>query len=205
MKYSRIIYTQPDLTSFFSRGGIFKLLWSPGIDSKESIPPAYVALAGRYDNSIPTRLLAPIDCSKMSAQPSWLIFNDDENGFLHLGYLLHGELFASWCALRLSLLIPVYFLFVHTVCLLAWAFYEASITKRKKDVEQAHTTSYFCNKINEIASEEELATIYRYVFTTYYIFTFFRKWGTRCRSRSTMVFSGVKPACFPPTSSQVSH
>jgi hypothetical protein len=28
-----------------NRGGIFKLLWSPGIDSKELIPPAY-ALAG---------------------------------------------------------------------------------------------------------------------------------------------------------------
>jgi hypothetical protein len=27
---------------YFS-GGIFKLLWSPEIDSKESIPPAYVA------------------------------------------------------------------------------------------------------------------------------------------------------------------
>jgi hypothetical protein len=26
-----------------ARGGIFKLLWSPEIDSKESIPPAYVA------------------------------------------------------------------------------------------------------------------------------------------------------------------
>ncbi len=35
------------------------------IDSKESIPP--YALAGRYDNSIPTRLLAPIDCYKIPA------------------------------------------------------------------------------------------------------------------------------------------
>ncbi len=26
-----------------TRGGIFKLLWRPGIDSMESIPPAYVA------------------------------------------------------------------------------------------------------------------------------------------------------------------
>jgi hypothetical protein len=90
---------------------------SPGIDSKESVPPAYVAsagivkqsigvrnqvgirlsyrpirlhsladfvllesilelpkslqiriLAGRYDNPLPTRFLAPIDCSKIPAQ-----------------------------------------------------------------------------------------------------------------------------------------
>ncbi len=26
-----------------NRAGIFKLLWSPGIDSRESIPPVYVA------------------------------------------------------------------------------------------------------------------------------------------------------------------
>ncbi len=32
---------------------------SPGIDSKESIPPAYIcSLAGRYDSPIPTRFLA---------------------------------------------------------------------------------------------------------------------------------------------------
>jgi hypothetical protein len=35
-----------------------KLLWSPGIDSKELIPPAY-ALAGLYNNPIPARLIAP--------------------------------------------------------------------------------------------------------------------------------------------------
>ncbi len=31
----------------------------------ESILPAYVAMAGRYDKPIPTRFLAPIDCSKI--------------------------------------------------------------------------------------------------------------------------------------------
>jgi hypothetical protein len=46
-----------------------KLLWSPGIDSKELIPPAYV-LAGLYNNPIPTRFLAPLDCSKVPA-PCW--------------------------------------------------------------------------------------------------------------------------------------
>jgi hypothetical protein len=107
-----------------SRAGIFKLIWSPGIDTKESIPPAYVAwdrickrlrrpgidsedsippafvvrragttnrvivparqaenrflgsikglqiraLTGRYDNPIPTRFLAPIDCLKITEQ-----------------------------------------------------------------------------------------------------------------------------------------
>ncbi len=43
-----------------------KLLWSPGIDSKELIPPAY-ALAGLYNNTIPARFLAPLDCSKVQA------------------------------------------------------------------------------------------------------------------------------------------
>ncbi len=47
---------------------IFKRLWSPGIDSKEWIRPAYVALAGRYDNPIPTRFLAPIDSLKIPSQ-----------------------------------------------------------------------------------------------------------------------------------------
>jgi hypothetical protein len=46
-----------------------KLLWSPGIDSKELIPPAN-ALAGLYDNPIPARFLAPIHCSKVPA-PCW--------------------------------------------------------------------------------------------------------------------------------------
>jgi hypothetical protein len=41
-----------DLIEMPSWGGIFKLLWSPGIDCKESIPPAYLALAGRYDNRL---------------------------------------------------------------------------------------------------------------------------------------------------------
>jgi hypothetical protein len=39
------------------------LLRSPGIDSKELIPPAY-ALAGLYNNPIPARFLAPLDFSK---------------------------------------------------------------------------------------------------------------------------------------------
>ncbi len=43
--------------------GIFKLLRRPGIDSD-----SLCRLAGRYDNPIPTRFLAPIDCSKIPAQ-----------------------------------------------------------------------------------------------------------------------------------------
>jgi hypothetical protein len=42
---------------------IGKHLRSPGIDSKELIPPAN-ALAGLYNNPIPARFLAPLDCSK---------------------------------------------------------------------------------------------------------------------------------------------
>ncbi len=45
----------PDQAIVESIDGIFKLLRSLGIDSKESIPPS-----GRYDNSIPTRFLAHI-------------------------------------------------------------------------------------------------------------------------------------------------
>jgi hypothetical protein len=71
-----------------------KLLWSPGINSKELIPPAYAlvgqslyflmfikprnrfqgmnsaglcSLAGRYDNPIPPWFLAPIDSLKIPA------------------------------------------------------------------------------------------------------------------------------------------
>jgi hypothetical protein len=52
-----------------NRAGIFKLLRSPGIDSMEYLPPAYVcSLAGRYGNPIPSRFLAPIDRSKIPAQ-----------------------------------------------------------------------------------------------------------------------------------------
>jgi hypothetical protein len=45
----------------------FKLLWSPGIDSKELIPQAY-AMAGLYNNPIPARFLVPLDCSKVPAK-----------------------------------------------------------------------------------------------------------------------------------------
>ncbi len=48
-----------------SRVRIFKRLWSPGIDSKESIPPAYEARRAGTNNPIPTRFLAPIDCLKI--------------------------------------------------------------------------------------------------------------------------------------------
>ncbi len=45
----------------------FKLVRNPRLDSKESIPPACVASWGRYDNPIPTRFLASIDCLKIPA------------------------------------------------------------------------------------------------------------------------------------------
>ncbi len=44
---------------------IFKRLWSPGIDSKEWTPPAYVAWRA---GTIPARFLAPIDCLKIPTQ-----------------------------------------------------------------------------------------------------------------------------------------
>jgi hypothetical protein len=44
-----------------------------GIDSLKSIPGLFISLkiqplAGRYDNPIPPRFLAPIDCSKIPTQ-----------------------------------------------------------------------------------------------------------------------------------------
>jgi hypothetical protein len=42
---------------------LLKLLWSPGINSKELIPPPY-AQADLYNNPFPARFLAPLDCSK---------------------------------------------------------------------------------------------------------------------------------------------
>jgi hypothetical protein len=51
------------------RARILKLLSCPRIDSKESIPLAYVvAWRSRYDNPIPTRFLAPIDWLEIPAQ-----------------------------------------------------------------------------------------------------------------------------------------
>jgi hypothetical protein len=46
-----------------ARAQIYKRLSSPGIDSAR-----LCSLAGRYDNPIPTRFPAPIDCSKIPAQ-----------------------------------------------------------------------------------------------------------------------------------------
>ncbi len=47
----------------------FKTFKEPRIDSKELTLPAYVlcSLAGRYDNPLPSRLLAPLECFKILA------------------------------------------------------------------------------------------------------------------------------------------
>jgi hypothetical protein len=50
-----------------ARARIFKLLRSPRIDSTEPIPPGCVPWRAAYDNLIPTRFLAPIDCLKIPA------------------------------------------------------------------------------------------------------------------------------------------
>ncbi len=59
--------------------GIFKLLKSPGIDSRESIrrnrfqgidSASLCSMAGWYDNPTPTRFLAPMDCLKIPALES---------------------------------------------------------------------------------------------------------------------------------------
>jgi hypothetical protein len=73
MKYiqliiSYIIYVMCGVVSTKStRARICKTLRSLGIYSKELIPPAYVAWRPGTTNPIPTRFLAPIDCSKIPA------------------------------------------------------------------------------------------------------------------------------------------
>ncbi len=47
----------PPICTLAFRARIFKHLRSQGIDSKELIPPAYVAWRAGYDNAIPTRFL----------------------------------------------------------------------------------------------------------------------------------------------------
>jgi hypothetical protein len=55
---AHIVQVQAGLT----RARIFKRLRSPGIDSA-----SLCSLAGRYDNPIPSRFLAPMCCSKIPA------------------------------------------------------------------------------------------------------------------------------------------
>jgi hypothetical protein len=54
-----------------ARARIFKLSRSPGIDSKESIPPAYAAWLSGTTTLYPTRFLAPIDCLQIPAQATY--------------------------------------------------------------------------------------------------------------------------------------
>jgi hypothetical protein len=87
--------------AYVARARIFKLSRSPRIDSKKPIPPGCVAWragtttlfllgsfsphrlfkfpvqAGRYDNPIPTRFLAPIDCSQIPALKNNTICSDN--------------------------------------------------------------------------------------------------------------------------------
>ncbi len=49
-----------------SREGIFKLLWSPGIDSKEWIPSAYVAWRACTTTLFLLGFCSPQDCPKIS-------------------------------------------------------------------------------------------------------------------------------------------
>jgi hypothetical protein len=52
------------------RGDILKLLRSPGKISRNRFRASLCGLADQYDNPIPTRFLAPTDCSKIPAQAS---------------------------------------------------------------------------------------------------------------------------------------
>jgi hypothetical protein len=93
----------------------FKLLRSPGINSA-----SLCSLAGQYDNPIPTRFLAPLDCLKIPAQDSFFhnscssgkLTNDDEMtqtessaGFLGFwsptGGLVGGAQSKTWKSFKL--------------------------------------------------------------------------------------------------------
>ncbi len=63
--------SQPEFLMKDPRVRNFKLLGSPGIDSKELILNL-CRPAGRYDNPIPTRFRAPCECLKFPAQASIL-------------------------------------------------------------------------------------------------------------------------------------
>ncbi len=56
-----------------ARSRTFKLLRRLGIDLRNGFRQPMYSLACRYDNPIPTRFLAPLDCSKIPAQfrKSW--------------------------------------------------------------------------------------------------------------------------------------
>ncbi len=56
--------------STMTKARVFKLSWSPGIDSMGTNSACLCSLAGRYDKPIPTRFLAPIGCLKIPAQLS---------------------------------------------------------------------------------------------------------------------------------------
>ncbi len=61
-----------------SRDGIFTLLRSPeSIQRNQFLRQAVFSLGGRYDNPIPTRFLAPIDCLKIPA-PVYLLSQNEE-------------------------------------------------------------------------------------------------------------------------------
>ncbi len=60
MRYAANKFLQSKVTT---ETVIFKLLRSPGIESASQCN-----LAGQYDNPFPTRLLVPIDSSKIPAQ-----------------------------------------------------------------------------------------------------------------------------------------
>jgi hypothetical protein len=60
LRSPRIDSKEPILPGCVAWARIFKLLRTPGIDSKKSIPPCSLcSQAGRYDEPIPTRFLAP--------------------------------------------------------------------------------------------------------------------------------------------------
>jgi hypothetical protein len=75
------------------RDGIFTSLWSPGIDSNESIPPACVPDGPVQQPISCSRFLAPIDCYQIPAPSkntgTLHLFKDDMTVILLRGNFIH--------------------------------------------------------------------------------------------------------------------
>ncbi len=88
--FKRLRSPRIDFAAYVAWACIFKLLWSWGIDSQKSIPPAYIAWRGRYDNPIPTRFLTILDCYNI---PAWTL---DRYLKTTLTVFPPTQIFASW-------------------------------------------------------------------------------------------------------------
>ncbi len=100
--HQNVFFRKDFCRCFYGRSGV-----SPGTDSKESIPPAYVTWRAGTMTLFPTRLLASHNCSKIPAQSTNRKSTAMSN-FLIRSILLHTCNFNqnlinnAWCDLSWS-------------------------------------------------------------------------------------------------------